>query len=316
MPAVRRLPPLNALRAFEAAARLGGFVRAAEELHVTHGAISRQVQALEHWAGVPLFVRTNRNAVPTEAGAALLVEVGGALDRLASAAERLRIGPRVRASLRVSALPTFTMRWLIPRLPAFQEAHPDVEIRLVTANTPAGHFQPDVDVVVHGPTTRPGWGGERFLGETRLPMASPRLLKRRPLRTPADLASHTLLHAETMTSAWPRWLAAAGVPGVKPAREQTFEHFYLTIQAATGGLGVMMGPINLVADELRDRRLVAPFVGPLLKSRGYYVYLPDNRRPRPAAQAFRTWLKAAGSKAEADHALVEAGNGRGQGPAP
>jgi LysR family glycine cleavage system transcriptional activator len=299
MPTGRRLPPLNALRAFEAAARLGGFARAAQELNVTHGAISRQVKALEQWAGVPLFVRTNRNAVATEAGTALLVEVGAALDRLANAAERLRIGPRPRTSLRVSALPTFTMRWLIPRLPAFQEAHPDVEIRLVTANTPAEHFRPEVDVVIHGPVTRQGWAGERFLGEARVPMASPRLLKRQPLRSAADLASHTLLHAETMRSAWPRWLAAAGVPGLKPAREQAFEHFYLTIQAATGGLGVMMGPTNLVADELRDGQLVAPFAGPLLRSRGYYVYVPTDRRARSAAHVFGKWLKAIGAKAEA-----------------
>jgi len=300
MPTGRRLPPLNALRAFEAAARLGGFARAAEELNVTQGAISRQVKALEHWAGVPLFVRSNRNAVPTEAGTALLAEVGAALDRLASAAERLRLGPRPRASLRVSALPTFTMRWLIPRLPAFQEAHPDVEIRLITANTPAEQFRPEVDAVIHGPVTRRGWTGERFLGEARVPMASPKLLKRQPLRTAADLASHTLLHAETMTSAWPRWLAAAGVAGLRPAREQAFEHFYLTIQAATGGLGVMMGPITLVVDELREGRLAVPLAGPLLRSRGYYVYVPDDRPERPAARRFRTWLKTIGAKAEAE----------------
>lgn len=300
MPPARRLPPLNALRAFEAAARLGGFARAAQELNVTHGAVSRQIKALEYWAGVPLFVRTNRNAAPTEAGAALLVEVGAALDRLANAAARLRLGPRPRASLRVSALPTFTMRWLIPRLPAFQEAHPDVEVRLVTANTPAEHFRADVDVVIHGPVTHRGWTGEPFLGEARLPIVSPQLLKRRPIKSAADLAAHTWLHAETMPNAWPRWLAAAGVPDLKPAREQAFEHFYLTIQAATGGLGVMMGPVYLVADELRDGRLVAPLKGPLLKSRGYYIYRPTERRERPGAAAFRRWLKTVGARAEAE----------------
>src|SRR5271168_1492443 len=186
-----RLPPLNAIKAFEAAARLGSFTRAAEELSVTHGAVSRQIRLLEEWLGTSLFLRTSRNAVPTRAGRDLLAEAGPALDRLASASVRVRNGGKAREVLHISALPTFAMRWLIPRLPEFQREHPALETRIVTASTPAEQFGMDVDVVVSGPTRQAGWVGSRFLGEAYLPLLSPGLMKERTLRTPADLVRHT-----------------------------------------------------------------------------------------------------------------------------
>src|SRR5271169_1707226 len=193
-----RLPPLNAIKAFEAAARLGSFTRAAEELNVTHGAVSRQIRLLEDRLGARLFVRTSRNAVPTRAGEDLLGEAGPALDRLADAALRVQRGAQERASLCVSALPTFAMRWRIPRLPEFQRDHPALELRIVTASTTAEQFRMDADVVISGPSRQPGWTGRRFLGEARLPLLSPDLMERCPLRVPEDLARHTLLHAVTL----------------------------------------------------------------------------------------------------------------------
>ena len=142
-----RLPPLNAIKAFEAAARLGSFTRAAEELNVTHGAVSRQIRLLEDWLGVRLFLRTSRNAVPTQAGSELLAEAGPALDRLAVVSRQMQNRARARGLLHVSALPTFAMRWLIPRLPDFQRDHPGLELRIVTASTPAEQFRMDVDAV-------------------------------------------------------------------------------------------------------------------------------------------------------------------------
>jgi len=130
-----RLPPLNAIKAFEAAARLASFTRAAEELNVTHGAVSRQIRLLEDWLGTRLFVRTSRNAVPTQAGTELLVEAGPTLDRLAAVCLRVQNREPTRGQLHVSALPTFAMRWLIPRLPDFQRDHPGLELRIVTAST-------------------------------------------------------------------------------------------------------------------------------------------------------------------------------------
>jgi LysR family transcriptional regulator, glycine cleavage system transcriptional activator len=297
---IRRLPPLNAIKAFEAAARLGSFSRAALELNVTHGAVSRQIRTLEEWLGVQLFVRTSREAVVTEAGTALLHESGPALDQLAAAAARVREG-RFEQRLRVAALPTFAMRWFIPRLPAFQREHPDIGVHLVTGSTPAEQFQMGVDVVLSGPTRRTGWIGERFLGEARLPALSPSLLRRRPLRTPADLARHTLLHSGTLRDAWQRWLALVGLPELKPVREQEFEHFYFAIQAALDGLGVVMGPIALVGEDVVQGRLVMPFPEPALRGRGYYIYVSEVRTDAPAIAALRRWLLSAGRLTEASH---------------
>jgi len=298
-----RLPPLNAIKAFEAAARLGSFTRAAAELNVTHGAVSRQIRLLEDWLGTRLFLRTSRNAVPTEAGTELLAEAGPMLDRLAVVSQRLQNHAPAAEVLRVSALPTFAMRWLIPRLPEFQSQYPGVELQIFTASTSAEQFRMDVDAVITGPSRQSGWVGERFLGEVRLPVLSPDLMKKCCLRTPADLERHTLLHAATLRDAWPRWLAAAGVPNLKPARDQVFEHFYFAIQAALEGLGVLMGPVALISAELREGRLLAPIRAPLLKTRGYFFYVLEARRNTPALTALRNWLITAGSAAESKFAI-------------
>ena len=302
-----RLPPLNAIKAFEAAARLGSFTRAAQELNVTHGAVSRQIRLLEDWLGVRLFLRTSRNAVPTQAGTELLAEVSPALDRLAVASRQMqnRAGAR---GLHVSALPTFAMRWLIPRLPDFQRDHPGLELRIVTASTPAEQFCMDVDAVISGPSRQSGWVGTRFLSEIRLPVLSPDLMRRCPLRAPADLERHTLLHAATLRDAWPRWMAAAHDPDLTPARDQVFEHFYFAIQAALEGLGVVMGPLALISDELRAGRLLAPISEPALRTRGYFVYALEASRDAPAVAALRKWLVAAGSLAETEFAIYLSAN--------
>lgn len=295
-----RLPPLNAIKAFEAAARLGSFTRAAEELNVTHGAISRQIRLLEDWLGIQLFLRTSRNAVPTQTGKDLLAEAGPALDRVAIVCQRLQNRVPATAVLRLSALPTFAMRWLIPRLPEFQRDHPGLDLQIVTASTPAEQFGMDADAVISGPWRQSGWIGKRFLGEARLPVLSPDLMEKCPLRVPADLANHTLLHAATLRTAWPRWLAAANAPELKPAREQVFEHFYFAIQAALEGLGVVMGPLALVRDELRDGRLLPPIREPVIRTRGYFIYAPQTSAESPAVTVLRQWLTGAGSLAEAE----------------
>jgi LysR family glycine cleavage system transcriptional activator len=295
-----RLPPLNAIKAFEAAARLGSFSRAAEELNVTHGAISRQIRLLEDWLGIRLFLRTSRNAVLTQAGTDLLAEAGPALDRLAAASRRLQTRAPPAEVVRVSALPTFAMRWLIPRLPDFQRHHPGVELQIVTASTPAEQFRMDVDAVISGPSRQAGWVGTRFLGEARLPVLSPDLMERCPLRTPADLGQHTLLHAATLRDAWPRWLAAADVSDLKPARDQVFEHFYFAIQAALEGLGVLIGPVALISDELRAGRLLAPIAEPAIRTRGYFVYAPEASSDTPSIIILRHWLVGAGRLAETE----------------
>jgi LysR family glycine cleavage system transcriptional activator len=292
----RRLPPLNALRAFEAAARHGSFTKAADELHVTHGAISRQVQTLEAWLDQLLFERHNRRVVLTEAGAAYLAEVGAALDRIALATTR-QIARKERRPLRVNALATFTMRWLIPRLSAFQLAHPATEVRLTTSNVPVLGIAEPFDVAIRGgPEQAPGHVARPFLTEARLPVCSPALLARRPLRRPEDLRLHTLLHAATLPEVWPQWLLAAGVPDLQPQSSVTLEHFYLTLQAALDGVGVAIGPERLVADDIAEGRLTAPFAGPSLPARTYCAYIPEARLHDPAVLAFCEWLRQAGSE--------------------
>ncbi|WP_267427516.1 transcriptional regulator GcvA [Methylobacterium sp. GC_Met_2] len=286
----RRLPPLNAVKAFEAAARHASFTRAADELHVTHGAVSRQVQTLEDWLGVPLFERHNRRVVLTEAGAAYAAEIGAALDRIALATARQAERGRPHL-LHVNALATFTLRWLIPRLSGFQRVNPSIELRLTTSNVPLARLTEPFDVAIRGgPETRPGHVAEPFLSERRIPVCSPALLRRLPLDEPAQLRQHTLLHAATLPRVWPDWLRAAGVQDLTPQASVTLEHFYLTLQAALDGLGIAMGPERLIADDVAAGRLVLPFTGPALPARSYYTYVPETRTEDPAIRAFCGWL--------------------------
>jgi LysR family transcriptional regulator, glycine cleavage system transcriptional activator len=299
MPVRRRsLPPLNALRAFETAARLSSFKDAAAELGVTHGAISRQVRLLEDWLGPPaLFQRLNRRVALTPTGAALLAETGPALDRLAAAAERhqARGGKAPPAVLRVNALATFSLRWLLPRLGQFRERHPEIEIQLSTSNEPVDALREPYDLIIRGgPDTFYGFSCRLFLTERRLPVCSPALLARLPLDEVADLKRHTLLHTSALPRVWPDWLAAAGAPDLEPASFLTLDHFYLTLQAALDGLGVAMGPTALIADDLMAGRLVAPLAGVTLPARAYHIYLPDTPVGDPAVGAFCRWLEEAG----------------------
>ncbi|HEM7807458.1 transcriptional regulator GcvA [Burkholderia multivorans] len=296
----RRLPPLNSLRAFEAAARLGSFTLAADELCVTHGAISRHVQQLETWLGKPLFERLNRRVVLTDAGRAYLAEVGASFDRIALATAQ-QFGQGQQRVLRVNAPATFSLRWLVPKLSSFQVAHPTIEVRLSTSNEPIDKLRDSADLIIRGgPQTIDGYMADEFLSEVRLPVCAPKLLERTPLRAPADLANFTLLHAATYPGMWPEWLAAAGCPNLAPRHALTLEHFYLTLQGALDGLGVAMGPIALVADDIADGRLVQPFSGPALPAWRYFTYVPATRIDDEAVRAFRDWLKLAGRAERSD----------------
>src|SRR5579859_239835 len=291
---MRTLPPLNALRAFEAAARHLSFTRAAAELLVTHGAVSRAVRGLEDWLGTPLFRRFNRRVELTDEGSRYLGEIGAALDRIALASERAK-GSATRRVLRVNSIATFTIRWLIPRLSGFQQRHPAIEVRLTTSSEPPQHVGEAADLIIRGgPDTIIGFDCGRFLDEQRLPVLAPGLRARLPLERPADLVRHTLLHTASLPELWPDWLIMAGAGDLKPAQELTLEHFYLTIQGAIDGLGVAMGPTALVADEIEAGRLVAPFPHLALPARSYCWYLPTAKTSDPAATAFRDWLVEVG----------------------
>jgi LysR family glycine cleavage system transcriptional activator len=292
------LPPLNALRAFEAAARHSSFKHAADELGVTHGAVSRHVRLLEDWLGPPaLFLRLNRRVELTATGAALLAETTGALDRLSAATARHpgQSGKPSAEILRVNAFSTFSLRWLLPRLAQFRARRPDVEVRLSTSNDPLDSLREPFDVIIRGgPDTFYGYTSRLFLIERRLPVCSPALFDRLPIMSVEDLSRHTLLHTAKLPRIWHEWFAVAGSAYVEPASTLVFDHFYLSIQAAVGGLGVAMGPSVLVREELENGRLIAPFKETSLPTKNYHAYIPENRASDPLIIAFCLWLEEAG----------------------
>lgn len=302
-PPRRDLPPLSALKAFEATARLGSLTAAAAELFVTHGAVSRHIRALEEWAGAALFERAGKRLKLTEAGTRYRDEIGGAFDGIAAATERLRASAGKPRQLTINALPTFAMRWLLPRLARFQQMEPQVELRLVTSDEAVerlAHGSYDIAIRREAAPVPSGIIGAAFLEEREIPVAAPELLARMPVTVPADLSRHTLLHADTRPSAWSRWLAAADAEdaGEKAVR-QDFDHFYLALQAASDGLGVALGPLPIIADDIRAGRLAAALEGPALPSRPYCWLVPEAQAADPLIASFCTWLEEEGAADDA-----------------
>ena len=294
----RRLPPLNALRAFEAAARHLSFTRAAEELNVTQAAISHQVKALEERLGVRLFRRLNRALLLSEEGQGYLPPVRDALDAIAVATERLLARDKLGA-LTVSAAPSFAAMWLVPRLVRFREAHPDIEVRISADDRLTDFGRDDVDLVIrYGRGKYPGLHSIRLMTEDVFPVCAPILLDGpHPLREPGDLRHHTLLHDYPIGAAsgealadWRMWLLAAGVADVDPERGPAFSHSNLLLQAAIDGQGVALGRTPLVAAEIAAGRLVKPFDLVLPAGFAYFIVCPETAAERPKIAAFRDWL--------------------------
>jgi LysR family transcriptional regulator, glycine cleavage system transcriptional activator len=291
------LPPLNAIRAFEAAARRGSFVEAAKDLHVTHWAIGKQVRLLEDWLGVPLFERRARGVALTDHGADLLTDVSAALARLSSATGRLR-GPefarRVSGVVRVNVLSSFALRWLLPRLSKFQESYPSIEVKVSTTSRRLRYVGAAFDVgirsgVEHGSGIR----CETLMPDRRLPVCSPGILRDCPVETAHDLRRHVLLHSTTTRSAWPQWLSAAGVSGLVPVRHVELDHVYLQLQAAVDGLGVALASLPLIEADMAAGRLVCPITAPELRADDYQLVVRDDRMGDAAVRAFRAWILTA-----------------------
>ena len=294
----RRLPPLNALPSFEAAARHLSFSRAAEELHVTHGAVSRAVRKLEDHLGVQLMVRASRSVRLTPVGASFAAEVREVLGHLAAATSAAT--GQTCAIVSVSTIDSFAARWLMPRLPRFRRSRSDIDVRVATSERLADFVSDGIDIAVRcGGGQYPGLSAELLMKEDHFPVCSPRLTQgRHALRTPADLARHTLLH-DVFTVDWAMWLHSAGIDHIDAHRGPTFLSSDHAIQAAVLGEGVVLGRSALVADELAAGRLVRPFELSLPASFAYYAVYPPRALQRPGVKAFRDWLVAEALVAEA-----------------
>ncbi|WP_067474081.1 LysR substrate-binding domain-containing protein [Actinomadura hibisca] len=251
------LPPLGPLVAFEATMRHGSVSKAAAELHLTHGAVSRQIQQLERALGVALFERRNRAVVPTAAARTFVQSVDDALNLLSAAARQARAATQP-VPLVLSCEPTLLMRWLIPRLPALTSAVPGLNLHLVASGGPVAFDRESIDVAIRRNDFEiPGdLTTFELFDEWVGPVCTPELA--RGLSGPEDLAHVPRLHTSTRPSAWADWAEHYPTP-LPPAPEQTFEHFYLSLQAAASGLGVAIGPRALVHDDLEAGQLTAPF---------------------------------------------------------
>ncbi|MCZ6533278.1 MAG: transcriptional regulator GcvA [SAR324 cluster bacterium] len=284
------LPSLNGLRAFEAVARHLSFKNAARALFVTPGAVSQQIKGLEESLGKPLFRRLSRGIELTEAGQSLLPAVQEAFQRISEAAVRLTASD-VHGPLTVSVLPSFAVRWLVPRLGRFRDLHPEFDVRISATTQLVDFAREDVDLAVRlGAGEWPGLHCVRLLAGDLFPVCSPKLLKgRRPLRRPEDLRHHTLLHNETYEE-WPLWLRMHGVTQVDASRGTRFSDSGMVLQAAAAGQGVGLSRMALAEEDLEAGRLVKPFNLTVPSKLAYYICYPPQRENQPKITAFRDWL--------------------------
>lgn len=290
-----RLPPLNALRAFEAAARHLSFTRAAEELHVTQAAISHQIKALEQDLGVLLFRRLNRALLLTDEGQTLYPVVRESFHVLLDAVTRIKANEG-SGTLTVSTLPSFAVKWLVPRLSRFQDRNPNIDLRISANDRIIDLAREGIDVSIRfGAGQWTGVQSEKLADESVTPYCSPSLLPK--LRAPGDLRGLTLLHEEMLPlpefPTWATWLAAAGLERTVDATHGIrFSHTHMMLQAAIDGRGVALGQRLLAADDLAAGRLIAPFDLALPTGYAYFLAYPLNSGLRTKVRTFRDWMLA------------------------
>lgn len=280
------LPPLRSLRVFEAAARHQNYTRAAAELHLTHGAVSHQIQSLQSDLGVRLFERQGRHMRLTEPGSQLARDVRGALDALSASVQRLRERSAAN-TLTVSVLPSFAAAWLVERLGDFLSRNPDIEFNLQSSRGLADFLRDGVDMAVrYGEGSWPGLASEKILDDAVFPVCSPRFRDGRLPRSAHELLDVPLLRLKSRE--WEHWFASLGIQA--PIRGPVFDDTELSLRAAIHGQGVALARRSLVADKLRSGALVEPFVQRIAARSAYYLVHPSGVSVRPAMQRFRDWL--------------------------
>lgn len=285
-----RLPPLNALRAFEASARQLSFTRAAEELFVTQAAISHQIKALEDNLGIKLFMRKNRALLLTEEGQSYYLDIKDVFNALHDATERL-LARGEKGAITVSMQPSFAIQWLVPRLNTFNLLHPDIDVRIKAVDQPENSLTEDVDLAIYYGRGR--WRGihaEQLHTEYLIPVCSPLLLTgKKPLNTIVDLAHHTLLH-DTSRRDWKRWFKHVDVKGGNVNHGPIFSHSAMVLQAAIHGQGVALAHSVLAKPDIDSGRLICPFKEVLVSKNSYYIVCREQQLELGKITAFREWV--------------------------
>lgn len=282
-----RLPPLNSLRLFEASARLLSFKNAAEELLLTPSAVSHGIQSLEEWLGAPLFLRTTKGLVLSEAGNAYIPIVRQALDLLASGSAKI-VNKHSLGQLSISAAPTFGARWLLPRLHKFRELHPDIHIVIDTSRERAELSDGGVDLAIR--MGRGNWQGviaDKLVAEEMVPVCAPSIYER--VRDLADIEQGPLIHVTSTSEDWVAWAAETGRPPPDPAKGLRFDTIHMAFQAACQGLGVVIGRKPLVNPELASGNLVEVWDS-VFSNTSYWLVGAESRADDPRIVAFRSWI--------------------------
>jgi LysR family transcriptional regulator, glycine cleavage system transcriptional activator len=286
------VPSISELTSFVAAAQHGSFTRAASELNLTQGAISRQIRDLESRLGIRLFERIRQRVVLTDAGKLYLSPVKKALDNLADATQKALSFSNVTI-LNLVVLPTFGGHWLVPRLPEFQNKHPEITIHLTTRQQPIDFAVEPFDIAIfHDSCNWPGTIAHHLLDDDLLAVCSPKLHTRQAIQTPADVAKFPLLYQTEKPSRWAEWMVRAGVTLDVPPRGHAYQNFAMMAQAAVAGLGIALLPRYLVEDDIADRRLVIVADRFARIRTSYYLIVPEKRTGAISVQAFAQWLLA------------------------
>ncbi len=297
---MRKLPPLHALRAFEATARHASVTVAATELSVSHSAVSQQIKQLEQYFGQSMFIRIGRRVTPTPAAEAFLSDVKEAFDRIATGADQFSLKSS-EIHITINTTPSFAMRWLIPATSQFQQTHLATKLLISTSSSDGidNLYEPYDFIVRRAPMEKSGYSCVKLLSDAMTPLLTPSLLGARPGLTVDDLKRFTLLHMKSRPDAWRRWLGNFGdirsdvVPG------PFFDHFFLSLQAAINSFGVALGPLCLVEQDLAEGRLIAPFRDKCLEGPGFHLLYRQSTIGNRHRQAFLDVLLEEADRANA-----------------
>lgn len=286
----RRLPPLNSLKAFEAAARHLSFTRAADELFVTQAAVSHQIKALEEFLGIKLFLRKNRSLLLTEEGQGYYLDIKDIFSSLQDATQRL-LARGAKGAITVALPPSFAIQWLVPRIHKFSAQYPDIDVRIKAVDFDEGHLTDDVDVAIYyGRGKWPGLQADKLHTEYLTPICSPLLFQSdKPLDTLDDLRYHQLLH-DASREPWKNWIREFNVLGVNVNQGPIFSHSMLVLQAAALGQGIALGHSVLARPEIQAGRLICPFDEKLITKNAYYVVCHESQAELGKIATFRDWV--------------------------